>query len=384
MFAPVRERSGIATDAVARDEPFPGMIPGLDGWRGIALLFVVVGHWYFSQVTFTWAAMQMFFALSGFLITNGLLRARNQPLGQYVRTFYWRRALRICPSYYLYLLVLSFITLFVPIKGTGPLEIVFSATYVYNFYHASAYFVPSYTLSHFWSLAVEEQFYLLWPLLIYYAPRERLRGILWAVVAAGPVLRALTYLFYRTTTLPVLAKPALAIYVLPWTHFDAFASGALISVFAIKASRRLSWLVIAITGALGLLQLRFFPATRMRSLGYPFTLGEGYQFVWGYTAINLCSAFFLARIARGQFLPRLFENSVMSALGRISYTIYIIHYSIQDCLQTALPAVPKPILIVVELTFAVAVSALSYRYVEAPMLALKNRGPGRVASPARV
>jgi peptidoglycan/LPS O-acetylase OafA/YrhL len=368
-----RRQLEVATRVPQRN--YPPVLPGLDGWRGLALLLVVVGHHYiYSWFQTSWIAMQMFFVLSGFLITIGLLRSRERPLGEYLRVFYWRRALRIAPPYYLYLSLLSVTVLFVTIKGTGRTEIALAATYVYNFYHASKFFTHSYALTHFWSLAVEEQFYLVWPLFIYFVPRRHLARVLWSIVAAGPVLRALTYVLWRGPSLPVLADTPLAIYVLTWSHFDAFAIGALASIRAIPASARATSLALGVTALLGVLQIWVYhPQVRIRSLGYPFTLPFGYQFVWGYSVINLCSVLIVVSIAHRQFLPRLFESRFLSWLGRISYTVYIFHFVFQRLLDAVLPQASEPVKIACQLAIVIPIALFSQRYIEAPLMALKDR-----------
>ncbi len=145
-----------------------GRLSGLDGLRAIAVLLVFLFH--DTLLGCGWIGVQIFFVLSGYLITGLLYRAKGVPFGQYVREFYGRRSLRIFPVYF------AILTLFWTASRLG-LEmhglragLPFAYTYTYNWYHTTAGFEHSRLISHFWSLCVEEQFYLIWPCLIFSVP----------------------------------------------------------------------------------------------------------------------------------------------------------------------------------------------------------------------
>src|SRR5262249_15156237 len=137
-----------------------------------------------------WVGVQMFFVLSGFLITGILLRSRASSLASYLVTFYGRRALRIFPIYFALLGVLLLLLVLGGISLPGAREgLPSAASYTFNFWGASRSYVPSLTTGHVWSLAVEEQFYLVWPLLLYVCPPRRLPALLVGAVASGPLIR---------------------------------------------------------------------------------------------------------------------------------------------------------------------------------------------------
>ena len=166
-------------------------IPALDGIRGLAIVWVVLHnalagaaapsspllHALLVVANPGWIGVQLFFALSGFLITGGLLDARGTR--HYFRDFYARRALRILPLYYMVLLVL------LPwLASLGP---PYSNQHQAPLWLFTANWAASlpYGFGHFWSLAVEEQFYLIWPLLTYGLPASRmLKACLWIAVGA--------------------------------------------------------------------------------------------------------------------------------------------------------------------------------------------------------
>src|SRR5215510_2780284 len=145
-------------------------IPGLDGLRAIAFLLVFAFHSEYLQIG--WIGVQFFFVLSGFLITGILLDMKKSlPPRDYFFKFYGRRFLRIFPLYYFYLLVMAGILLWLISVHyrINYLKIFFeqvryAVLYVYDFFFSTIWFKQSYFLNHFWSLSVEEQFYIFWPL----------------------------------------------------------------------------------------------------------------------------------------------------------------------------------------------------------------------------
>ena len=160
------------------------MIPGLDGLRALAIFTVLGSHT--KNYDFGWMGVQFFFVLSGFLITGILLRMKeNLPAQQYFKSFYGRRFLRIFPLYYFYLFLLGLAawqTDMIPFKfiqreieaNVQP-QLPYAFLYVYNFLHATEAYHHTPFLSHLWSLSVEEQFYIIWPLILFLTPKEKMK-----------------------------------------------------------------------------------------------------------------------------------------------------------------------------------------------------------------
>ena len=142
-------------------------IPSLDGLRGLGSFLVIATHYGYSQDG--WIGLEFFFVLSGFLITAILLTETNRPLGEYLGRFYWRRLLRTFPPYFGYLLICGIVYVCVR-QPRGFLDVLPSlATYWFNFYTLFHFYAdkPSFMFAHLWSMSVEEQFYLVWPFLVF-------------------------------------------------------------------------------------------------------------------------------------------------------------------------------------------------------------------------
>ena len=178
---------------------FRGHIPALDGVRGLAILLVIAFH---ARVVFGstaeipylgfrllglgWSGVDLFFVLSGFLITGILLDSCESPT--YFRTFYLRRVLRIFPLYFAYLFLILVVARFtwLAISGTDLWQSTnpwWYFTYLLNWKADHGY--NDHVLGHLWSLAIEEQFYMVWPAVVWLAPRRHLQWLCLAVAAGA-------------------------------------------------------------------------------------------------------------------------------------------------------------------------------------------------------
>src|SRR5215469_7550470 len=178
-----------------------GHVPALDGIRGLAVLFVIAFHsrapfLNTSEIPFSlfqflglgWSGVDLFFVLSGFLITGILLDTRRAP--GYFRVFYARRALRIFPLYFAYLLLILVVLqgIFVVFVRTNPWQHVNPLLYLtYSMNWVSG--LDDQWLGHLWSLAVEEQFYLIWPAAVWFCSRRSLPWVCIAMATAALAFR---------------------------------------------------------------------------------------------------------------------------------------------------------------------------------------------------
>jgi peptidoglycan/LPS O-acetylase OafA/YrhL len=363
------------------------MIPGLDGLRAIAFLVLFGLHSEYLQ--FGWMGVQLFFVLSGFLITLILLRMkRNLPLRAYLYKFYIRRILRIFPLYYFYLfLMLGIAAWLVSIPYRAGLMQVFQGQvwyaflYIYDFFSASRQFEPASFLIHLWSLSVEEQFYLIWPLLIFITPEKSMKKLFLAGIFAGPVFRVVFLFVYQLGASEFLRESAaIALYPLPFTHVDAFAFGAYISCFPIRNARRQlvylgGFLLLAgfvsqylATGEMGSLS----------SLGYPITMPNAYQFLWAYSLLNYWFAVLIYCIVNEKLFVKFLEIPLLRYLGRISYGLYVYHVAVlwfagrlRDV--EGFEEISHLQIVMIALAGTVFVSSISYFLLEGPLISLKDR-----------
>ena len=215
--------------------PFPRHIPALDGARGIAIIGVVLLH-FFEVNTVTrfegvlksishhgmWG-IDLFFILSGFLITGILVETKEKE--GYFKSFFMRRTLRIFPIYYILLAVIYFIAPNIAFFEGDAMDQILKAepwawTYTMNVYQSiENRWVPY--IGHFWSLAVEEHFYLFWPILVYFVPNKHLVKLCISMILFSFGFRILT---------AYLDEPSIVRYIFTFSRFDALCLGAYMAV----------------------------------------------------------------------------------------------------------------------------------------------------------
>lgn len=312
-------------------------MPELDGLRGVAVLLVIAYH-YFQRTlvaepgsasafvkaagAFSWSGVDLFFVLSGFLIGGILFKTRDSP--DYFKTFFVRRFFRIVP---LYLLVCSLLLAASPLlrgeafyrahgesEGAPPWYVY--ATFTQNFWTAShATWSPEW-LSMTWSLAVEEQFYLLAPFVIRYSKRPAL--VLAALVAAAPFFRVLAYYVYSPEVAPRVLLPCRA---------DALALGMLAALLVASAGVR-DWLR-ANSPVLSKALYVLFPGVIFFAARDPSAEGMLITTV-GYTWI---AAFYLCLLLTaitqpGHRVTRLLRLRALTWAGVVAYGAYLFHQAV--------------------------------------------------------
>jgi peptidoglycan/LPS O-acetylase OafA/YrhL len=352
--------------------PGLGYRPQLDGLRAFAVLAVAWSHWersYQFGIPFG-AGVHLFYVLSGFLITGILLDVRQHAdRAAGLKAFYIRRALRIFPAFYLTLAIACLANI-PPVRDT----IWWHVFYASNVQVVASGEWPG-AISHFWSLAVEEQFYLVWPWLIVFAPRRWLVPAIVGAIACGPVLRAyLATLGYRETLLGVLTPGSL----------DSLAVGALLAV--IKPERPdvepgcgmvprwraldraagaagAAWLTLLVVEAAG------------ATLSLPLlAIKQTLQAVaFGWMVWN-------ASVGFGGTGGRLLGSAPVVYIGRISYGVYLAHGfagAMLAAIGLSSQTLSEPLRFVALSGVTVGVAALSWRFFESPINQLKERFPMR-------
>ena len=359
-------------------------IKSLDGLRGLAVLAVILFH--LGWLAPGWIGVQVFFVLSGFLITRILLQEKERSLSDYLSRFYWRRSLRIFPLYFSFLGAVTLLYYITGEPSSLARDWPFLLSYTTNLARLRTLDVgPAFV--HLWSLAVEEQFYLVWPFVVYFSPPALFKRIVIAILILSPILRLLFYFAMQGDDLDWIGRN---IYCLPFSQFDAFAAGAAIVLWNLQDLRNAGrWLlfVVLLTGICGAGVLAHehlaFKAAMKWSFGYSMYLLPAFEFVWGYTILNLLSSLIL--IGALQQIPvfRFLEINLITGLGTVSYGVYVFHVPLLILLsQMHLPPV---IMVLAYFGLIAVVSKASYRYLETPFLRLKKgrRSPVPVKVPVQ-
>ncbi|RPJ26773.1 MAG: acyltransferase [Chloroflexi bacterium] len=364
------------------------MIPGLDGLRAIAILLVFAYH--ADLIEFGWAGVQLFFVLSGFLITGILLDMKETlPSGKYFAKFYGRRFLRIFPLYYFYLGLMALVAYRLMSEGFRPKymqifldQVWHAAFYLYDFFYRSSSFQQSQFLDHFWSLSVEEQFYIIWPLMLLLVPLGHLKRLFLVFIFLGIVFRTALYLLYISgSSLWTFQEPfELVIYSWPLSHLDAFAFGAYISRYPIWRPRAQLLFLALLVPIIGFTATYFATGNigLISALGYDLPLRVGYQFLWGPTLLNYFFALLIYCVVHEGILTRFLNLSWLRYLGKISYGMYVYHFPIMwfvaRFLEERMQAeTANWIYVVVSLSTTILIASLSYYLLERPILNLKDR-----------
>ena len=281
-------------------------ITRLDGLRACAVLAIFASHAF--TIRMLWIGVDLFFVLSGFLITGVLLDLKHRDLKGYFSHFYERRARRILPPYVILLAIVS---------------VVFGLKWVHHWYMyfglmnylvvlQNTKFLP---LIPLWSLAVEEQFYLVWPFVVYYVSEKKLPYVLGGLLVLAPVLRVLAIPYDTSHQLVYMGTPF---------RMDCLAMGSLLTfVWRTRGD------VIRKYGFLGLIPVALTPAVMMQlsKLG-GFSVWEPSwrsHVVTYEVALAAATGAFLWGLG-GRFTGIL-TSRAFQFLGRISYSFYLIHFS---------------------------------------------------------
>ena len=312
-------------------------IPELDGLRGLAILLVVFHHYLSGRLrpignpiadfinrasTLSWSGVDLFFVLSGFLIGGILLDQRHTE--HYFKTFYLRRACRIFPLYFLWLILFIILDrMFSSSFHQHWQSDIFYARYpnwayalfLQNFFIAQRQLFGPHWLGTTWSLAIEEQFYLLAPLLMRFLPLRKLPYVLVSIILLVPLLRLYSYLYH----------PTLFVYVLLPYRADALLMGVLCA-YGVRHERLNGWLqkhrghlspalMVLLVGMIYLSRDRINPRNsfEMVFLGYSWL-------PLFYTCLLL-----IVITAREGIIARVMRLSPLRNLGIIAYGVFLIH-----------------------------------------------------------
>jgi peptidoglycan/LPS O-acetylase OafA/YrhL len=354
------EASAAETTEIGIAERPKNYIPQLDGLRAFAVSFVLVAHGLYSEIPslkkitdFGSTGILLFFVISGFLISRILIRSKGAP--NYFFNFYARRGLRIWPLYYAVLALSLALLKFGPPQPsmTSEIHVWVYLTYLQNLIYGHQP-VPV-GLAPTWTLAVEEQFYLTWPLIVYFSSRRTLRWLCLALMVAAPIIRFSNH-FDSWNTL---------------CQLDALALGALFACECYDPNR---WLKISRYAVflfpLGILLHASGIAWVDRWLN-----GNLFEIYGGAALVYLT-------IHTSTLAASVFANSVLTYIGKISYGIYLYNVLVFAGLGYVLKGIRHSPSITTHLIFlligsllTIAVAAASYSVFESPLLRLKKYFP---------
>jgi peptidoglycan/LPS O-acetylase OafA/YrhL len=357
-----------------------GHVPEFDGIRGIAIVLVLFNHFWNptglhpiadSLSVVGWAGVDLFFVLSGFLITGILLDTCGEP--RYFSNFYARRALRILPLYYLFLgFVFTafplaeggdyFSTRFIQASGSPAWYLFFLTNFSETF---GGHDVPP-LIRPLWSLAIEEHFYLLFPLFVFWFPRRWVVALLAAAVGFA--------LLFRTATLFAWPDNHHLQYLLTPSRIDAIAWGGLLSILARSvdakklAAPALLFLGVAVVALLLTIPLHEFDR---RS---PFLRTAGFSII----AVACASVVLCSHCFRGSGGTALLRFAPLRYVGKICFGLYVLHRLSEGILMRLIERYGSPEslggvwLLIVKIAFAIVVASLSWYLFEQPILRWKR------------
>lgn len=325
-------------------------VPELDGVRALAVIGVIASH--SGLFGLGWVGVDVFFGLSGYLITGILLDAKvpGVTARQYFTAFYMRRVLRIIPLAWAYIVLMCLLH----DEWRGALWYL---GYVANWLPESP---PPRVLGHFWSLAVEEQFYTFWPAVVFLASRGTLLRATLGLLAFGVLFR-----IGITLWPPEFATKQ-------WMDFATFARSDALLVGSLLAQRERSggwgsarWaLPVAIVAAGALVAVRL--AERQG-----FSPMLVYNLKWPVIAVGVGAGLLWVLVKRPGFL----RWGWLAWIGKVSYGVYVIHTAFGEWLHATFSLQQAPIIFVLQLGFTLPLAALSWYLFESQVLKLKRYWP---------
>lgn len=361
-------------------------IPALDGIRGVAILLVLVVHLFGFNTNYNggfagrllarttdagWVGVDLFFALSGFLIT-GILYDTVQSK-HYFKNFYVRRSLRISPLYYGFICFGILVVTLIGYQWFGR-SLLIHLTYTQNLLSAGPVSTANwFNLVPFWSLAIEEHFYLFWPSAIYLL-RSKKRIVTCALILAAISIGVRFWLFFS-------GKAAASPYLpYDWTpaRLDTLLFGAVLAML-VRSQYRDRVLRLAPTLAcLGFVMLVLY-GVHAKGIHH---VGDPGMSTIGYSVVGIVACAVIASALRPESLAqRAFSVSVLRFFGTYSYGLYVFHFTVARLLElrfrpllrehvsNALAIVGTGVL---TMAISVVVAMLSFHFFEKPILSLKR------------
>jgi len=332
------------------DRSSPRHNPSLDGLRAVAVA-LVIGFHSFPYFRGGWVGVDIFFVLSGFLITSILMREFNQTGRISMRNFYMRRVLRLAPAYFSVILFLLLMSHFSRAGAEIRLAALASALYVINLAMTSGWWPAGYS-AHLWSLAAEEQFYLIWPMALVAIGGRR--PVVWVSAAIAALVLWRLFLVHEGANWTRLA------FGLD-TRGAAMLAGCLVALIGVERLGALAWPEAA-------------AAVLVAIVAVGDVMDPVAATVAGFVAIA-CAVALIVSLHRDGWLTRALALPPIVYTGTISYGLYLWSYPIVQGGAQYGAGPFQPLLAIALIVLSYAVAAVSYRFLETPFLRIKHLFP---------
>jgi peptidoglycan/LPS O-acetylase OafA/YrhL len=342
-----------------------------------------------------WMGVWLFFVISGFAVTSSLLGSVAESSWQQIRNFYARRALRIWPLYFSYI-VLIYVGLFPWSKNPSFGNLPYLASFTYNF--RMAFTVSGddigWYLGHLWTLSVEEQFYLLLPVALVFLSRRNLELLLMAIIILCPLARWRLGIFYQMD----------GVYFFGPDHFDAFAVGVLIALYrpvfenqykyarpAMFVAASAFVLYCAVYLIVGVAMHGISPEAAKNIIRVRI-VGQGRE-IFLYIMMYVVSGALIIRVLtkKPSLFFRVAQNKYVQGVGIISYGVYMFHPAVLHVIYTILgwdtphkAVIARLIVLTLAFPIVLCAASLSFRYLEQPFLKLRKKLASRPVPPNSV
>jgi peptidoglycan/LPS O-acetylase OafA/YrhL len=340
--------------------------PDLDGVRTLAVLMVIVHHWYKGSFYYLHLGgamgVALFFVLSGYLITNILLNQKEAFLSgtakeriKILKTFYIRRTLRIFPIYYLYISVLVAL-------GIGSCREIWPWLYGYA-YNFLLFFTDNWHsgyVEHLWSLAIEEQYYLIWPALLLIWPSSRLWWLIIGFIGISMAFKAGLY----------LRHPDSQYSKFPLCQFDGFGIGSALALWLREGRKvRFGWILWISLWVISILPK--WQVIHFHGLSF---IGQVVPFYYAGCAFLIYQAISGTKGIAAIF----FRSPLVLYLGKVSYGLYLYHLFVPDLVihlifKSGIAYPPYWVLWILYSTVTLLITSLSWFIIEKPINRLKDR-----------
>jgi peptidoglycan/LPS O-acetylase OafA/YrhL len=361
----------------------PAHVVGLDGVRGVAVLLVFISHfhwilspdpfltkvtpWHFINRTFEagFMGVDIFFVLSGFLITSLLMKDRSTNQKNLFKRFYRRRALRLLPALYALLIADFFVSRWENFPGDIQWRTTWHAILFLNNWNIVNNFGKAQNdLGHLWSLGIEEQFYLIWPLTIWLLAKLKIPSKMMIPL----ILFASLVVMVHRTSLWNDGTSWIILYIRTDTRLDSLLIGAMFAY--VYRHYQVPSKILNSVATLSFLGLVYIKYVLDKS---PFI------FEMGWTIIALLAGFIILSVVEGVFfVQKVFTWRPLTIIGKVSYGLYLWHMPIFLLFGRHVTSGSRPLRLLIGIILASVVTSLSWFFIEKPFLNLKDPRHGNV------